>query len=229
MIGWFESLEGVAGPVTELGYGALFGIILTVGVLVELRAPERKIAGIQQAVLVIPALLIGSAIAHDAQNLIPALGVLLAMHPARAEFLRRSASFSPALLLVVIVGAIPLIGFALQMGAEARELQGPPHHVQRLSTMSAMAIAILLTGVLAALRTPVWTIAARSAGSAAVVFGLASMAFPDHPGAAGRWWAGLAISGSALFIGVAEWEARRSVRPATAHDSDGADRNRSRK
>jgi len=214
VIGWFASLEGVAGPVTDLGYGALVGIILTLGLLVQLRAPERKIAGLQQAALVIPAFLVASAIAGDAQNLIPvlilllALGILLALHPARQEFLRRGASFSPALLFVAIAGGIPLIAYALHMGAEARELTGPPHHVQRLSTMAAMAIAILLTGLLAALKTRGWRISAWCAGSAALVFGLASVAFPDHPGAEGRWWAGLAIAGGVLFIAAAEWEAR---------------------
>lgn len=104
VIGWFESLEGVAGPVTDLGYGALVGILLTLGLLAQLRAPEQKIAAMQQAVLVIPALLIGSAVAGDAQNLIPALilvpllGILLALHPARAEFLKRGTSVSPVLL-----------------------------------------------------------------------------------------------------------------------------------
>jgi hypothetical protein len=225
VIGWFASLEGVAGPVTDLGYGALVGILLTLGVLVQLWAPERRIAAMQQAVLVIPALVIGSAIAGDSQNLIPALvlvpalGILLILHPARAEFLMRGTSVSPALLVVAVAGGIPLVAYALHMGTQARELTGPPHHVQRLSTMAALAIAILLIGVLAALKTRGWMIPAWSAGSAALVFGLASIAFPGHPGAEGRWWAGLAIEGGVLFVAVAEREARSSpwtarVRPA---------------
>jgi hypothetical protein len=215
VIAWFQPLEGVAGPVTEIGYGALVGIILTLGLLVQLRAPERRIAGLQQAALVVPALLVGSVIAGDAQNLVPAvillptLGILLTLHPARDEFLRLGVSASPALLVVAIAAGIPLIAYALDMAAEARDLTGPPHHVQRLSTMAAMAIAILLTGLLAALKTRGWRIPAWSAGSAALVFGLVSMAFPDHPGAEGRWWAGLAIAGGAVFVATAEWEARR--------------------
>jgi hypothetical protein len=110
VIGSFETREGIAGPVTDLGYGALNGIILTIGLLVQLRTPERKIAAMQQAALVIPAWLIGSAMASDSQSLVPALiftlafGILLALHPARGEFLRRGDSFSPALFGIAALG-----------------------------------------------------------------------------------------------------------------------------
>jgi D-alanyl-D-alanine carboxypeptidase len=99
------------------------------------------------------------------------------------------------------------------MGAQARDLAGPPHHVQRLSTMAAMAVAIVLTGLLAALRTQGWRIPAWSAGTAAIVFGLASAVFPDQAGAAGRAWGGAAIAGGVLFIAMAELEARRARGP----------------
>lgn len=215
VIGWFETREGIAGPVTELGYGALYGIILTVGVLVQLRAPEWKIAGIQQAALVLPAAIVGSILASDSQGLqaalifTPAIAILLALHPARGEFLRRGGSFSRALLAIVLLGAAPLIGYAVAMGRQARQTVGPPHHILRLSTMASMAIGVVLVGLLAAFRTRGWRIPAWSAGMAVIVFGLASTIFPDHPGAAGRAWGALAIAGGVLFIALAEWEARR--------------------
>jgi hypothetical protein len=217
VLAWFEDVEGVAGPVTDLGYGVLVGIIQTTGLLVQLRGPERKIAGVQQTFLVIPALLIGSAIASDSQNLVPALillpavGILLALHPARGEFFRRGAALSWSLLVITVIGAVPLVAYALDMGAQARDLVGPPHHVQRLSTMAAMAVAIVLTGLLAALRTRGWRIPAWSAGVAAIMFGLGSVVFPDQPGAVGRGWGGVAIAGGVLFIAMAEWEARRAT------------------
>jgi hypothetical protein len=218
VIGWFQQVEGVAGPVTDLGYGALVGIILTLGLLVQVRAPERKIAAMQQTVLVIPALVLGSALARDSQDLIPALillttlGILLALHPARKEFLRRGSSVSPALLVVAAAGGVPLIAYAVHMGAEAQEVTGPPHHVQRLSTMAALAIAILLTGLLAGLGTRGWRIPAWCAASAVAVFGVASLLFPDHPGSAGRAWGALAVAGGILFVGLARRQEIRSLR-----------------
>ena len=208
--------KALPGP-SPISARLLFGIILTTGLLVQLRRPEQKIAGVQQTLLVIPALVIGSAIASDSQNLVPALillpaiGILLALHPAREEFFRRGAAPSRTLLAITVIAAVPLVAYALDMGAQARDLAGPPHHVQRLSTMAAMALAIVLTGLLAALQTRGWRIPAWSAGTAAIVFGLASVAFPDQPGAAGRGWGGVAIAGGVLFIAVAEWEVRRAT------------------
>lgn len=214
-IAWFGTLEGVAGPVTELGYGALVGIFLTVGVASQLLAPERRIAGMQQAALVVPALLIGSALAADGQNVEAAvivftgIGILLMLHPARAEFLRPAAAPSRPLFAITAIAAVPSVAYALEMGAQAQDLVGPPHHVQRLSTMAAMAIAIVLVALLASLKTQGWRIPAWSAGVAAITFGLASAVYPDHPAAAGLGWGGVAMAGGVLFIGVAEWEAKR--------------------
>jgi hypothetical protein len=217
-LAWFQPLEGVAGPVTELGYGILVGIILTVGVASQLLAAELKIAGVQQAALAVPALLIGSVLAADSQNVEAAVivavgvGILLVLHPARAEFLQRGATLSRPLLAVAVIGVIPSVAYALEMGAQAQDLVGPPHHVQRLSTMAAMAIGIVLVGLLASLRTQGWRIPAWSAGIAAIAFGLASVVYPDHPAAAGLGWGAVALAAGVLYIGVAEWEARRSAR-----------------
>jgi hypothetical protein len=215
VLGWFESDRGTFIPVTDLGYGALLGILITGGLLVQFRAPEQKIAGLQQATLAILAGFIAAPIAADQQGLVPwlsmlaAVGILVALHPARGEFLRSGKGFSPALAGIAVLGAVPLIGYALSMGAQARELAGPPHHIQRLTTMAAMAIALPLVGVLAAFETRGWRMTAWCVGAAAVVFGLASVVFPNYAGSAGREWGALAIAGGLLFVLVAEWEARR--------------------
>ena len=214
-LAWFQTRTGVAGPVTEVGYGVLVGIFLTLGLVSQLRHADQHVAGLQQAFLVVPALLIGSALARDAQNVEAALivlvgvGVLVALRPERGELLRIATRPDPWLLGIVLVAAIPLIWYAVAMGAQAQDLIGPPHHVQRLSTMAAMAVAIVLVGLLTALRTQGWTLPAWCAGVATIVFGLASFLYPTHPGAAGSAWGGVAMAGGALFIGVATWEGWR--------------------
>ena len=215
VLGWFEAEDGNIIPVTDLGYGALVGILITGGVMVQLRAAERKIAGVQQATLGSLALLISCPLASDTQNVAPgliilaALAVLAALHPARREFFRRGIRFSPALAAIAVLGAVPFITYALSMAAQARELVAPPHHIQRLATMAAMAIAVVLTGLLAAFQTSGWRIPAWCAGTAAMVFGLASVVFPSYQGSAGRGWGALAVGGGFLFIVVAEAQASR--------------------
>jgi hypothetical protein len=86
--------------------------------------------------------------------------------------------------------------------------------------MAALAVGIELTALLAALRTPGWRIASWSAATAMIVFGVASVLFPDHPASVGSLWGGLAIAGGVLFAAVAEWEARRS--PASSQATPAA-------
>ena len=110
------------------------------------------------------------------------------------------------------MGAVPFITYALSMAGQARVLVAPPHHTQRLATMAAMAIAVVLVGLLAAFQTKGWRIPAWCAGMATIVFGLASVVFPSYQGSAGREWGALAVGGGVLFIAVAEGRARRQRR-----------------
>jgi hypothetical protein len=76
--------------------------------------------------------------------------------------------------------------------------------------MAAMAIGIVLTGLLAAFQTRGWRIPAWCAGTAAMVFGATSMVFPTYRGSAGRVWGALALGGGFLFIAVGEGQVATS-------------------
>jgi hypothetical protein len=226
VIAWFGANQGVANPVTDLGYGALIGILLTGGLLVQLRAPERKIAGVQQAALAALALLISVPLAGDDQNLVPGLiamatvGIAIALHPARREFLARGTGFSPGLAAIAALCAGPMLAYALSMSEQARELSGPPHHIQRLTTMAAMAIAVGLVMVLAAFQTRGWRISAWCVGGAALVLGLGFLVFPNYRGSAGGGWGAFAVGSGLLYIVVAERRAKRVRRdPQPGGDS----------
>jgi hypothetical protein len=211
VIGWFEKPFGVSTPVSELSHGALAGIIITGGLLAQLRSPERRIAGLQQAVLGILAFLITALIGGRQEPLqasllfLAALAFLVVLHPARGEFLKVETSPTTSLVALSLLGAIPVVIYSVNMLAEARQFVGPPHHADRFAEMAAAAVAIVLVGMLASLRTRGWRISAWSAGAAASVVGLASIVFPDAPGAVGRFWGTLAVGAGVLFVGLAEF------------------------
>lgn len=225
IIGWLEQPFGVSTPVSELSHGALAGIIITIGLLVQLRAPERRIAGAQQAVIGLLAFMVTAVIGGREEPLTESLfflvaaAILVALHPARREFFKPGTSPSVALAALSTLGAIPAIGYAANMVVQARQFVGPPHHADRFAEMAAAAIAVVLVGFLAAVQTRGWRISAWSAGVAAIVVGLASVVFPGAPGAVGQFWGALAVTWGLLFVVTAEWtarqRARRAANPAT--------------
>jgi len=217
VIGWFEKPFGVSTPVSELSHGALAGIIITVGLLVQLRSPARRIAGVQQAVLGILAFLITALIGSRQEPLqasllfLAAVAILVVLHPARREFFKRGAGPTASLAAVCIVGAVPAVAYAINMLVQARQFVGPPHHADRFAEMAAAAIGIVLVGVLACLKTKGWRISAWSAGAASIVVGAASVVFPDAPGTVGQVWGTLAVGAGGLFLALAELETLRSA------------------
>jgi hypothetical protein len=206
VIGWFAKPFGVFTPVSELSHGVLAGIIITVGLLAQLRSPERKIAGVQQAVLGLLAFLITAVIGGRQEPLqeslifLAAIAVLVLLHPSRAEFFKLGAAPSLSLASIPALAAIPVVMYSMNMLAQARRFVGPPHHADRYAEMAAAAIAIVLVGMLASLKTQGWRISAWSAGAGAIVVGVASIVFPDAPGAVGRVWGTLAVGAAALYL-----------------------------
>jgi hypothetical protein len=92
-------------------------------------------------------------------------------------------------------------------------------HVQmgHWATMCAMAIGIVLVGLLASARLPGRRFTAWCAGLGAAVYGLASIVFHrfpstpvPYPGSEGVAWGLVALFGGLAFIALAEWEARRA-------------------
>ena len=142
--------------------------------------------------------------------------ILLALQPYRQEVLRpRREGFSAPLFGLAVLGAVPLLWYALTVaGYQRNGLPKDPHVAQgHWYVMGAMAIGIVLTAVLSSLKFRGWAITAWSAAGAVALYGLASVVYPRYPGAEGTGWGIAAIVGGLVFAGVAEWERRRSPRP----------------
>jgi hypothetical protein len=212
VLGWFEGGDRLPHRVHDLGYGAWAGILLAVGYLSQLRAPERRIAGFQQVALALVGQAIASTLAADGSFLLFILGfavltaVLGWLHPARERVRERGRPSIP-LLVLAIAAAVPLTMYALDMAELQRTgLPSDTHVAERhWSTMAALALSIWLVAAQAGLRTPGWRIPGWSAGLAAAVFGVASMVFPAYPGAVGTTWGLVALLGGVVFVALAEW------------------------
>src|SRR5919108_4251076 len=99
-----------ASPI-DLGFFGLGAIIITTGFVVQLRAPEHKIAGVQQATIGLLALgvagLIGGRVEPLTGSLLSLVAseILVALHPARREFFEVGTRPSPRLGALSILAA----------------------------------------------------------------------------------------------------------------------------
>jgi hypothetical protein len=218
IVAWSDTADGGIHRVHDMGFGALFGAILTVGFVVQTWRPERMISPMHQTGAVALATLLGgvlalSGFAISGVFVAVAYLILVFIHPSRSQVLRpEREGFSWLLAALTVIGAIPLGLYAWRMAELQRNGLAADPHVRdgHWATMGAMAIGIVLTGLLSSLKLPGWRITAWSAGSALFLYGLISLVYPQLPGAEGTGWAWAAISGGVLFGAAAAWEGRRA-------------------
>lgn len=102
-----------------------------------------------------------------------------------------------------------------QLTPEETELVEHPFH---WPGMAAVSVAIVLVGLLAALRIRGWRVSAWTAGLALAYYGLVSVLTPADASSGGYLWGGLAIAWGVVFVVLAEREARAMPVPAEATD-----------
>ena len=172
--GLIDLIDGFTGivdqnrnVVLDAGWGAIFGVVLPLGLLAQLRHPSQRIAGLQQTALV-AIILAGAGVAGRAfwylglaAALLTATGLLLAMHPARGEILRCGASAQPLLLGLGAVAALPCLVYATRMISAQRRglppLDAESNGMHHWTVMAALALAVVGLAVLASLGTHGWT------------------------------------------------------------------------
>jgi hypothetical protein len=205
----------------NLAYGVIGAVLIAPALASQVRAPEWKIAPLQQIALVALALALAAfasgayiGIAGAAVVLLP-LVIVLALHPGRREVLRRPRRPSVPLLAVAIVAAVPALAYAWEMGANGRADLPPEDsfaYVPSLwSAAAAMAFATILVALLAALRPPGWRLSAWCVAVAAFLFGIGSIVNPDIAASGGRGWGAAAIVWSLAWLAAAAREGARTV------------------
>jgi hypothetical protein len=220
-------------PVVDLGFFALGAVLIGAGFVSQLRAPERNVAGLQQAFIGLLALAVAGLVGDRVEPLwgglilVAAVAIAAALHPARGELLRLGAGLSAPLAALSLVAAIPAIVYAEHMLALTRDagpscFMGQCARGDRFAEMAALAISLVLVVLLASARTGGWRVPAWSAGAAAVILGLASVALPDVAGSVGWAWGALEVAWGVMVVAAAEWLMRRNE--TTMHDPEGGQR-----
>lgn len=217
---WLANQNADTNPVTDLGFFALGVIVVATGLAVQLRAAERQIAGVQQAIVGLLALGIAGLIGARVEPLVGsvillvAAAILVALHPARRALCRVGTSLSVPLAALSTLATVPATLYAQAMLVQARQA-GPSCFFgrcasgDRFAEMAALAIAVVVLGLLAATRPAGWRVPAWSAVASAVLVGSASIVWPELPGSLGQVAGAVAVVWGILFAAFAEWEKRR--------------------
>jgi hypothetical protein len=216
--GLIDFVDGFTGYVDEarnqvldVGWGAVFGVVVPAGLLAQLHRPERRIAGVQQTALVATALALAGTLGEAWRYLALAGGVavlgaaLLALHPARSAFLARGERVRPLVLVAAAVAALPCGIYAWRMASAQRRHLPPADAVtngfHHWTVMAALALLVVALVVLAALGAPGWRIPAVSASIAAGAWAISCLLAPaDAAGSEGHTWAALVLVWAAALL-----------------------------
>lgn len=232
--GWFEGGLGLVDPeklaihrIHDMSFAAIIWAI-ALGMLVQLKAPERNVAGQLMALVPLVALLVAFALT-DFWRMLPIIGILGAfviaatvLHPAGRDLVTwpSTARASVVLLVLVVVAAGPVLAFSAShvelqtsdhgdhahdgSGADAEEHE---EHVEvgHFMLMAAWGFLVIGIGVLASLRPDGWWLPAWFTGTMVVLYGLASFAFPEVASSAGRMWGVAAVAWGFGFVAAAEY------------------------
>src|SRR5688572_23985314 len=195
----------------DLTFAFLFGTAV-VGMLAQLRRPSENVAG--QLIALIPwvALGLASVLSNTSIRFAPApiLGALtllaMILHPTGRNFFR---SFSVSrvnrvMLALVIITAVPLVAFAVTNIGLQRTATNDHAALGHYGFMAAFSFTIVGVGLLASLRPDGWRLTAWVAVLLPVLFGLASLLFPDVDSSLHLLWALAAIGWGVAFVAAGE-------------------------
>jgi hypothetical protein len=204
--------------VHDLTFGFVFGTA-AVGMLAQLWKPSQNVAGQLMALipwiaLMLAFVLAGTSLPFAAAPILAAFTLLAAiLHPAGRDFFR---SFSVSrvdwvLLSMIIIAAVPLVGFAATNIGLQRTLPDDHAALGHYGFMAAFSFTVIGVGFLASIRPDGWRLTAWVGGLLPTFLGLTSLIFPDVASSLGLGWALAAIAWGLGFVAVAELTRTRGL------------------
>ncbi|ELY94677.1 hypothetical protein C482_17935 [Natrialba chahannaoensis JCM 10990] len=192
-----------------MGIAAVVGVFL-LGLFSQAFRPLERIASMWGAFVSILVVSIGTVVfgVGRPEEVLPFLlvtTVALVTHPAGRGLLRRGNSYSPVLLALVVVAAIPILAFVATQLSLTTNLADPHAVDGHYVMMAGLALAPLAYGVFAALGFTGWRLASWLAALPMAYYGLLSLSFPAQVGATSTTWSILAILWAVAFVVTAEY------------------------
>ena len=218
--GYTGYIDQARNQVLDAGWGLIFGVILPLGLLAQLRRAQRRIAGIQQTAVVALALAMAGVAGEAWRYVAVAAGVagvgavLVALHPARATFLARGQHLDVVMLALAAVAAVPSLGYASRMASAQRDDLPPADAVSNglhhWSVMATLALLVPLLVLLSALRTMGWRIPAISAAIAAGGWAISCLLAPESAaGSEGHAWGWAVVGWAVVTFTASLWPRTR--------------------
>lgn len=206
----------------DLTFAMLIGTAI-IGMLAQLRAPAKNVAGQLMSLVPFAALLLAVVLTNTSVLSPPWLLVgastmfALMFHPVGdpSRAFRRER-VDRLMLALVAIAAAPLLAFAATNIGLQRA--GPNEHavLGHYGYLAAFSFTCIGIGVLASARPVGWRLAAWVAGALPVALGLASLLFPDVDSSLSLDWALGSITWGGAFIAVAERVRLRETRVGPA-------------
>ena len=192
-----------------MGIATVVSVFL-LGLFAQAYKPTKRVAAMWGAFLVILAVTAGTLWygVGRPEEVVPfflVTGIALVAHPAGRTLLRRGDSYSPALLALVAVAAVPLLAFVATQLSLTTSATDPHALDGHYVMMVGLAIAPLAYGAFAALGFTGWRLAAWLAALPMAYYGLMSISFPMQVGSTGLLWGSLAILWAIAFVVIAEY------------------------
>jgi hypothetical protein len=217
--GLFTAVFGIVSEAQEthafhnVVVAALLLVLSAPPAIAAARAPERAAGPLLHLVAVSVAglitMILGLKVDIFTLPFIVLVGVLLMLRVPRGPALARGR-LSPSLAVLVAVAAPSLVIYALTQ-AELQRMDISSEHAEfnHWVETSFYAVAVLLLGLMAALRPAAYRVTAWCAGLGLAILGGASLALGHYASALDAPWAWGAVLGGLVFVSVAEWERLR--------------------
>lgn len=207
----------------ELTIGFL-GWMLLLGIVLQLRAPERKHALWLQAatipiVLSVVEIVTGDFVVAETAPVLLVILLVGLLHP-RASDLVRTGRLDPAMAGLSVLAAVPWVVFSVgQVRLQQLAAVGDAHaQAGHWGLMAAFAVLVVIWALIGASTLPGWWITGLLAALVSLAYGVHSLLFPAGASAAAAGWALAAVAWGAVYP-VAIWHRRRTDAAQTTHET----------